>query len=168
MNKHQRNPVEGIAIAVAGAWKECPNCKGLKAVMEKQLSAGQEGILWVEIPCPTCKGTGRVFALDPLGTIGVRVDCPNSPVALNKVRPGDALWHKGCSACQDRGWVATNDVWVLLEAVDDATRGLIGGKLPGAAWRANMERAAVRGDRESFFRALAKCLVAQGYTLGGE
>lgn len=145
--------------ACAFAWRKCSECggEGARCSPEENLGPTPGGgslIRTIGVECPTCKGTGKRFALDPDGTIGLREDCRINP--------------RLDVDCQGRGSVPTTDAWVWLEAADDATQNLLRAKLPGVAWRNNMERAAVRGDKESFFKALAECLVAQGYTLGGE
>jgi len=83
-------------IQIVGATRPCKRCGGAGAVMYP----------WLE-PCSTCKGTGRVFVFGP----EVREPCPELLIV-----PG--LHDKGCPVCQGRGWEATRDLAVILEAVE--------------------------------------------------
>ncbi|KKL10343.1 hypothetical protein LCGC14_2556760, partial [marine sediment metagenome] len=170
---HQKNPVEGIAIAVLGATGPCPDCGGTECVL--------------------CDCTGKVFALDPLGTIGVRVECSGCCDKGKIVIPQGGrvgvstryVKEVTCRVCDGRGWVPTNDAWKLLEAVLNAfdfvvkieTRLFDSRKgrqiyeliILDAYWESN-EQSYFYGEGktlgEAFFEALSKALVAQGYTLG--
>ncbi len=173
MSKHQKTPVEGIAIAVAvaGAFKDCPDCHG-KA--------------WIGPPCETCKGTGKELALDPLGTIGVRRGCPDDDCQHGILTADDLPFSKQGTAhkfCQGRGWVPTNDAWMLLTCLPNLC-GVAFRFYPGGAecilsvqdeagvnecvgWaKASYEGEAIKLAKDALLDALSKELVGSGYTLG--
>ena len=146
-NPNQKNPAEGIEIAVLGAWKRCPECEYML----------QEGI-WQG--CETCGKTGRVYALDPLGTIGVRVDCQRCKHSFgNDPLASEGPHQQLCSRCGGRRWVPTDDAWVLLEALWVLKEGQETWPYDGYI------RPLVRGDKEEFFVEVGRFLVSSGFNL---
>ena len=107
-----------LATQIAGSWYPCKPCKGKGTVPLHSYSATPK------VECPDCKGTNRTFVFGP----EVAKPCPNwvthrdyhndpTHVIFDRYADGDEGRH--CPRCQGRGWVATQDAWKILEAVDD-------------------------------------------------
>ena len=173
--------MEAVLIQCAFAWRECPDCQD-SGLPEEQ----HRGVQYNE--CPTCKGTGKQYALPDsvrggclCGTPdgGACVACYDKNRTENRLLNGEATgrgprysyevpWdHSDCGPCDGRGSVPTTDAWAWLEAVKGfhCTIAHIDGK-----WRVGMATDEYRwvyniSLEVAFFEALAKALVAQGYTL---
>ena len=163
-----------LPTQISGATWECKRCDGVGFLPDTgpYFHDRQD--------CPDCKGTGRVDALP-----GLKEPCPcpsvmegDNKLAIGQKCPecyeslaGEGYDHSVlCSVCQGRGWVATQDLAVILEATEriDGLELHIG--KGSTDWIYYGEEAISKGCEtgpveERTLKAIAQALKASGATL---
>ena len=152
-----------LPTQIAEAWHPCPDCLGVGSYPEAPMMGR----------CSTCKGTGKVDALP-----GLKESCPNwvthrdyhnDPAHVIFDRYADGDEGGDCPVCQGRGWVATQDLAVILDAADKLEdieitvgKSFTSWEHFGDVYSKGFETGPVQ---ERTLKAIAQALLASGATL---
>ena len=139
----EQTTLQDKMLALCEMKTECP-CNGRQLHPSKDLSSGT----WCETGHHSercgCKGTGKVYLLDPDGKFGLRVRCGHQYCAAKGfctlgLRHGNPLHD-----CQGRGWTATTDLATWMEMAAGLNI-IVNIRNDGPGWRCDLRENRIVG-----------------------